>query len=177
MDLVLSKDKDASLSTWKDYAPLIVIISVILLTTITLAVRDLGLGMFSLENTLSYFMIGFFLIFATFKLMDLKGFAHGYQTYDILAQKIPLYGHVYPFIELFFGLAMIVIPLSTSLLITEFVVMMFSGLGVAIKIAKKEEFMCVCLGTFLKIPLTKVTLIENFGMAALAIAMLLLQAL
>lgn len=36
-------------------------------------------------------------------------------------------------------------------------------------------FRCACLGTFLKVPLTKVTLIEDFGMAALALVMLLLK--
>lgn len=35
-----------------------------------------------------------------------------------------------------------------------------------------EQFQCVCLGTFLKVPLTKVTLVEDFGMAALAALML-----
>ena len=47
------------------------------------------------------------------------------------------------------------------------------GLGVAIKIAKKEPVKCVCLGTFLKIPLTNITLIEDFGMAGLALILLL----
>lgn len=166
-------DKGLGVLTWKSYVPLIVIISVIILTTIVLSVRDTNFGLFSFEKSISYFMIGFFLTFATFKLMDLKGFAHGYQTYDLLAMKAPWYGYVYPFIELFFGLAMIVIPFSTTLLVAELVIMAFSGLGVAIKIAKKEEFMCACLGTFLKVPLTKVTLIEDFGMAALALGMLL----
>lgn len=171
---VVTQDKGLGVLTWKSYLPLIVIILVILLSSITISIHDFNLGIFSIEKTISYFMIGFFLTFATFKLMDLKGFAHGYQTYDLLAQKAPWYGFVYPFIELFFGLAMILIPFSKELLLAEFLVMAFSGLGVAIKIAKKEPFMCACLGTFLKIPLTKVTLVEDFGMAGLALIMFLL---
>ena len=50
---------------------------------------------------------GFFLVFAGFKLMDLKGFAEGYSTYDLLAQRWFGYGYVYPFIELSFGLLML----------------------------------------------------------------------
>jgi hypothetical protein len=50
--------------------------------------------------------------------------------------------------------------------------MSFSGLGVTIKLMKKETFQCACLGTFLKVPLTKVTVIEDFGMVALALVML-----
>ena len=167
-------DRGLGKLTWQSYIPLLVIFGVLLSTTVTLAVRDMSIGAFSLEKTLSYFMIGFFLTFATFKLMDLKGFKDGYATYDLLAMRVPAYGYVYPFMELFFGLAMIVAPFSRPLLAAEVIVMTLSGLGVAWKLAKKEEFMCACLGTFLKVPLTKVTLIEDFGMAALAILMLFL---
>jgi hypothetical protein len=119
-------------------------------------------------------MIGFFLTFAGFKLMDLKGFAEGYSTYDLLAKRWFAYGYIYPFIELFFGLAMILIPHSNMLVLSELFVMTFSGLGVALKLLKGEKFQCACLGTFLKVPLTKVTLIEDFGMAALALIMLMI---
>lgn len=183
MDLVLKsqkmvhkmEDKGLGTITWKSYVPLMAIVGVILLATIALTLKDIGNETALLEKSISYFMIGFFLVFATFKLMDVKGFAHGYQTYDLLASRVPWYGYLYPFIELFFGLSMILMPFSQGLLTAEVIVMLFSGLGVAIKIAKKEEFMCACLGTFLKIPLTKVTLVEDFGMAALGIGMLLLS--
>jgi len=159
---------------WKSYIPLIWVIGLILLTTFVLSFRDFNLGSFSVQSTLSYFMIGFFLVFAGFKLIDLKGFAEGYFTYDLLAKRVFAYGYIYPFIELFFGLAMIIISTSQILLISEFLIMSFSGLGVVIKLVKKEKFQCVCLGTFLKVPLTKVTLVEDFGMAGLALIMLLL---
>lgn len=168
-------DRGLGVLSWKSYVPLFVIITSILLTSIVLAVRDAGIGTFAIENLISYFMIGFFIVFATFKLMDLPGFAEGYQTYDLLAKRVPVYGYVYPFIELFFGFTMIILPFSRGLLIAEFAVMAFSGVGVAIKIAKKEKFLCACLGTFLKVPLTKITLIEDFGMALLALIMLLLM--
>jgi hypothetical protein len=119
-------------------------------------------------------MIGFFLTFAGFKLIDLKGFAQGYSTYDILAQRWFAYGYIYPFIELFFGLAMIFTQ-SSWLLWAEILVMGFSGIGVANKLLKREQFQCVCLGTFLKVPLTKVTLVEDFGMAILALIVLLIR--
>jgi len=159
---------------WKDYIPLIAILGLILITTAVLSFNDFRLGNFSIFTALSYFMIGFFLIFAGFKIIDLKGFAEGYSTYDLLAKKFFAYGYIYPFIELFFGLAMIIIPTSQTLLISEFLIMGFSGIGVTIKLIKKEKFQCVCLGTVLKVPLTKVTLIEDFGMAILALIMLFL---
>lgn len=167
-------DKGLGTITWKSYIPLIAIIKIIVLTAVVFSIRDLNLGVFAIEKAISYFMIGFFLTFATFKLMDLKGFAEGYQTYDLLAQKVPAYGYIYPFIELGFAFAMILLPFSFSLLVIECVVMAFSGLGVTIKLAKKEPIICACLGTFLKIPLTKVTLVEDFGMAVLALIMIVL---
>jgi hypothetical protein len=84
--------------------------------------------------------------------------------------------YVYTFIELSFGLAMILYPTSQPLLLAEMGVMGFSGLGVSIKLMKREKFQCVCLGTFLKVPLTKITVLEDFGMVALALVMLFIAA-
>lgn len=160
--------------TWKDYIPLFVVIAMILLVSLTLGFGDSLNNTFSITKTTSYFMIGFFLVFSGFKLIDLRGFAEGYSTYDLLAKRWYPYGYIYPFVELFFGLAMILIPQASWLLWSELIVMTFSGLGVAIKLARKEKFQCACLGTFLKVPLTKVTLIEDFGMAFLAALMLIM---
>ncbi|MEI6490273.1 MAG: MauE/DoxX family redox-associated membrane protein [bacterium] len=170
-----TQDKGLGVITWKSYMPLIVIISVIFVTALVFNIVDIFNGEFIPQKFIGLFMIGFFLAFSTFKLIDLPGFAKGYQTYDLLASRAPWYGYFYPFIELSFGLLMILIPFSKTLLIVEIIVMLFSGLGVVIKLAKKEEFTCACLGTFLKIPLTKVTLVEDFGMAGLAAVMLLLS--
>lgn len=182
MDLVLKADLVHETTMYhgagvnlKNYLPLFVIIGLILLSSIAISIRDLQLGGWNLSQSVSYFMIGFFLVFSGFKLIDLKGFAQGYSTYDLLAKKWFGYGYIYPFIELAFGLSMILIPHSVALMILEILVMGFSGIGVAIKIAKKEKFQCACLGTFLKVPLTKVTLIEDFGMATLAFMLLILK--
>lgn len=161
-------------TTWRDYQPLITIIGLLVLVVFAMAVADPSAGRFALREAIVRFMAGFFLVFAGFKLMDLRGFAEGYATYDLLAQKVPAYGYVYPFIELLFGLLMITGLESEPLLFAEIAVMGFSGVGVAIKLAKREPFTCACLGTFLKVPLTKVTLVEDFGMAALAIVLLIL---
>ena len=120
-------------------------------------------------------MAGFFIVFSGFKLMDLQGFAEGYSTYDLLAQKLFGYGFLYPFIELGFGLAMLAGIHTPVVLWAEFLIMAFSGIGVSIKLLKGEEFQCACLGTFLKVPLTKITLIEDFGMAGLALILIFLQ--
>lgn len=158
--------------TWKSYQPLIVIVSLILVTSAVIAATQGGVMQ---RQIIMNFMIGFFLVFSGFKLMDLKGFAEGYATYNLLAMRWFPYGYLYPFIELGFGLGMILLGDKPLLLISEIIVMLFSGVGVARKLLKKERFQCACLGTFLKVPLTKVTIIEDFGMALLAFVLLLLS--
>jgi len=167
-------DRGLGVLTWKSYIPLIVIISLIFLASLVLSWNDYQAGAFSIASSITYFMIGFFIVFAGFKLMDLKGFAEGYSTYDLLAQKWFGYGYIYPFIELAFGVLMLAGLHNPALLWAEVVVMGFSGIGVSIKLAKGEDFQCACLGTFLKVPLTKITLIEDFGMAGLALILLFL---
>lgn len=184
MDLVLVETKAVPTSsihhgsdrglgkiTWKSYIPLIVIVLMILVSSL---ITSSGTT-FSVTTFAIHFMTGFFLVFGGFKLLDLKGFAEGYSTYDLLAGKVKIYGYIYPFIEIAFGFLMLAGYHSSALLWTEFVVMVFSGIGVSIKIAKGEEFQCACLGTSLKVPLTYVTLIEDFGMALLALFLIILN--
>jgi hypothetical protein len=168
-------DKGLGLITWKSYTPLLVIFLVLIVSSLMASLGNSGLASFSLFNMIIYFMTGFFLTFASFKLLDLKGFAHGYSTYDILASRVPGYGYMYPFIELGFGLMMLAGIHTPALLWTEVGVMVFSGIGVSIKIAKGEKFQCACLGTFLKVPLTYITLIEDFGMAILALILIVVK--
>lgn len=162
--------------TWKSYIPLIVVFVMLLATSSIISWNTYRITCsVSVKDFITYFMTGFFLVFAGFKLMDLKGFAEGYSTYDLLAQKVFGYGYIYPFIELAFGLSMLAGFHQTWLLWTEVVVMVFSGVGVALKLARHEQFQCACLGTFLKVPLTYITLIEDFGMAILALLLLYLK--
>lgn len=161
--------------TIKSYLPLIVVVSMIVLVTGALTYADFRVGSFAIQKTIEYFMIGFFLTFSLFKMIDLKGFAEGYQTYDLLAMHAPVYGYIYPFIELAFGLLMIVFPMSREVLGAEVFIMAFSGIGVLRKMLRNEPVMCSCLGTVLKVPLTHVTLVEDFGMASLALILLVIR--
>lgn len=179
MELVQNKEDELE----KNYIPLFVVVASIFLVALVVSSKDFTIRVsdsifinnnFSIFKFISYFMSGFFITFAGFKLLDLKGFVEGYSTYDLLAMRFKPYAYLYPFIELFFGLAMIADFRTILVLKLEVLVMSFSGLGVLWKLLKGEKFQCVCLGTVLKVPLTKVTLIEDFGMATLAILLLAL---
>ena len=166
-------DKGLGDITWRSYIPLGVIVALIFVVALIPTIAIQG------ENGFWYpflinFMTGFFIVFGGFKLLDLKGFAEGYSTYDLIAQKWFGYGYLYPFIELGFGFVMLAGFHPEWLLWSEFALMSISGLGVVLKLAKREQIQCVCLGTTLKVPLTYVTLIEDFGMATLALLLILL---
>ena len=166
-------DRGLGVLTWRSYVPLLVIIFLILTVSVVVSWRDYHMSKFSIFQSISYFMTGFFIVFSGFKIMDLRWFAEGYSTYDLLAQKMFWYGYLYPFIELGFGLLMLTGIQTQSLLWSEVGVMAFSGWGIVQKLVRKEPVKCVCLGTFLKIPLTNVTLVEDFGMAILALILVL----
>lgn len=121
-----------------------------------------------------HFMAGFFLVFSGLKMLDLKGFAHGYAKYDLLAGIFPFYGYVYAFTELALGILYARGNVSDTVLIWTAGLMLFSALGVLNARRKKLDLRCACLGTFIDVPLTHVTLIEDIGMALMATLMLLL---
>jgi hypothetical protein len=119
------------------------------------------------------FMGAFFLAFAFFKLLDLRGFADSYRMYDIIAQQTPSYGYVYPFIELALGAAYIAGIQPTAVNLTTLVVMSVSSIGVIQSVIQKRKIRCACLGTVFNLPMSTVTLVEDGLMIAMAAAALL----
>jgi len=153
---------------FSDFIPLIVIFAIVIVLTIVSS-NLWGRGV---TDSMRFFMGYFFLIFGTFKVIKLKGFADAYSTYDLLAMRSTTYGYVYPFIEL--GLAFLF--LSGFFLLwanaATLVIMAIGALGVYLKLLQKEEIPCACLGVVFKIPMTWVTLIEDLLMVLMAALML-----
>lgn len=154
---------------WTDWLPLIVVISYIIgLTLITSALTES-----TLFNVLSYGMGYFFVIFSLFKLINLPGFAMGYHEYDIISKRWYNWGYIAPLVELALGVLYLLKFDSPFLHLATIVFSIIIVIGVGIKLAKKETFICACLGTVLKVPLTKVSLVEYLFMAFMAVPMLL----
>ncbi len=130
-------------------------------------------GSFNIMGWMANFMAGFFMVFSFFKLLNIKGFAEGYSTYDVIAKRFYGYGYVYPFIELLLGVAYLTNfqPLITN--IVALAIMSISTIGVVQSLVKKTDFQCACLGTIIKLPLSKVTLFEDALMVVMSAAMLL----
>jgi copper chaperone CopZ len=121
------------------------------------------------------FMAGFFIVFSFFKLLDLRGFADAYQSYDVVARRSRPYALVYPFLELALGVAYLVRWQLTITNAAALVLMLVGSVGVLRAVLDKRRIRCACLGTALNLPMTTVTLVEDVGMAAMAAAMLIWQ--
>jgi len=153
------------------YYPILLIFGYI--TGITLLIQ-FAKGSFNLAGWMSSFMAGFFLLFSFFKLLNLKQFAEGYSSYDVVAKKFLSYGYVYPFIELLIGVAYLTgfHPLFTNS--ATLLVMSVSSIGVVQSLVRKTNIQCACLGTVIQLPLSKVTLFEDLLMVVMSIVMLIM---
>jgi copper chaperone CopZ len=129
-----------------------------------------GSGMI-FHNWMINFMAGFFLVFSFFKLLDVRGFADAYSSYDLVAMRWKPWGLIYPFLELGLGLAYL---FRFELAVTNWtalIVMSVSVLGVIRANLRKETIRCACLGTVLNLPMSTVTIVENGLMIAMATMM------
>ena len=120
------------------------------------------------------FMGLFLLTFSMLKLFHLRGFAEGFQQYDLLAKRSRGYALLYPFLELALALGYLSHWQPQLVYVSTVVLMTFGALGVFQALAKGLDLKCACMGNTLNVPLSTVAIIEDVGMAMMALAMLLL---
>lgn len=163
--------------TWiETYRPLLLIFAFITGVSIVKAFHSdiFETTHFDWIHFMNNFMAGFFIVFSFFKFLNLKAFAESYAMYDLLAMKIPVYGFVYPFIELGLGLAYLTTfqPQFTNW--ATVIIMGFSSIGVIQSVVDKRKIRCACLGTVFNLPMSTVTIIEDLLMVGMAVLMLIL---
>lgn len=150
--------------------PLFLIFGYIVIASILLNYDKWAWSAFMLD-----FMGLFYIIFSFFKFLDLKNFPDSFRTYDPLAKKMPIYAKLYPFIELILGLFFLMrIQLNIALIVTV-IILGVTTVGVTKVLFDKRSIQCACLGTVLKLPMTKATFIENSIMLVMALIMLFLK--
>lgn len=150
--------------TPKEYVKFSVVILAILLISYWLTIRNQE---FAADLFMRYLMGVFFLVFGVFKLLDLQGFVTSYIGYDLIARKSIGYAYFYPFIELalsagyFMDAAWINWP--------TLVIMSIGSVGVIKQLLRGSRIRCACLGTYIKLPLTTVSLVEDLSMGLMAL--------
>ncbi len=155
----------------RDFLPLILIFAAVFALTGVAVWRH---GRFEPMHAMCSFEGFFFLVFAGFKLLNWKGFADAYATYDVIARRVGFYGYAYPLLELALGVGYLS---GVRLLLVSWitlVLMAVGAVGVAQALREKRQIPCACLGVVFKIPMTWVTLVEDLVMAGMAAAMIVL---
>jgi copper chaperone CopZ len=164
------KPNDEAAPTWfATYRPLLLLVGYILLASIGVQAAH---GAVTVNETMRYFMAGFFLAFSFFKFLDLSAFANAYAGYDLLAAKWKGWGMVYPFVELGLGLAYLTHWQPSLTHWVTIVVMGFSAIGVIRAVVNKQAIRCACLGSVFNLPMSTVTIVEDVGMVLMAAWML-----
>lgn len=149
---------------FETYRPLLLIVLLISLASFS--------GAATVHDWMMHFMAGFFIVFAFFKLLNLGGFRDAFATYDLLAARVPVYGTIYPFIELALGFSFLFGVFIVPALWVSIFIMGFGAVGVIRSVLQKRKIRCACLGTVLNLPMSSLTIVENLGMVLMSALML-----
>ena len=155
-------------SKLKQLKPLFIILAYISITSLLLNFKN-----WNSTNVMLDFMGLFYIIFSFFKILDIKGFSISFRMYDPLAKKVPLYGIIYPFIEILLGIMFLTrIEIELAIILT-IIVLGITTVGVTQTLLNKKSISCACLGTTLKLPMTEATFIENALMIIMAFILII----
>ncbi len=151
----------------KQLKPLFIILGYILIASILLNYKN-----WNSSNAMLDFMGLFYIIFSFFKILDIKGFSMSFSMYDPLAKQAPIYGYIYPFIEVLLGMMFLIRFEVNIALILTVIVLGITTIGVTQTLINKRSIKCACLGTTLNLPMTEATFIENALMIIMAFSLI-----
>ena len=167
LNLDIQGDKINKVSKVEQLKPLFIILAYILIASILLNYKN-----WSSSNAMLDFMGLFYIVFSFFKILDIKGFSMSFRMYDPVAKKAPLYGSIYPFIEVLLGMMFLTRFEVKIALILTVVVLGITTIGVTQTLVNKRTIKCACLGTTLNLPMTEATFIENALMIVMAFSLI-----
>jgi len=151
----------------KQLKPLFIILGYIFIASILLNYKN-----WNSSNAMLDFIGLFYIVFSFFKILDIKGFSMSFRMYDPLAKKAPIYGYIYPFIEVLLGVMFLTrLEVNIALVITV-IILGLTTIGVTQTLLNKRAIKCACLGTTLNLPMTEATFIENALMIIMALILI-----
>lgn len=160
-DVASSGARSGSLASLVPYRPLALVLGLI------------AVAAFAGESWMMAFMAGFYIVFGAFKLLDIPAFADAYRRYDIVAERLPVWGYIYPFVELALGFAFLFWVFMGPATWIALILGLIGAAGVIRSVRRGETIQCACLGTVFNLPMSTITVVENLGMAAMAAWMLI----
>ena len=150
-----------------DLVPLYIILSYVLIGSLVLNRES-----FTVSGFMTDFMGLFYVVFSLFKFIDYRNFPGAFSKYDPIAKVFVGYGWIYPFIEVCLGINLLLKQYIVFTLVATVIILGATTLGVLNNLIQKRSVQCACMGTAIKLPLTKATLVENFIMLGMASWML-----
>ena len=144
----------------------------LVLSFIFLIAWYLSIGSDSINTFMNFFMGIYFIVFGLSKIIDLKNFPKSFAMYDPIASHFSFYGWAYPFVELALGVMFIAQFFPFFAIVSTIILLSITTFGVIKVLMSDTEIECACLGTWMKLPMTKATFIENFIMLFMAVWML-----
>ncbi len=167
VNLDIHGDVTIKVSKIKQLKPLFIILGYIFIASILLNYKN-----WNSSNAMLDFMGLFYIVFSFFKILDIKGFSMSFRMYDPLAKKAPIYGYIYPFIEVLLGVMFLTrFEVNIALVITV-IILGVTTIGVTQTLLNKRAIKCACLGTTLNLPMTEATFIENALMIIMALILI-----
>ena len=153
--------------------PLYILLSGIFIVSIALSY------IFVSNTFMMYLMWIWFLSFGVLKLIDISSFAKSFAQYDLIAKVWHGYGYIYPFIEIALGLIYIFntrMQYMTAINLTALVIALLGMISAYRVIASGQSIACACMGTYWKLPMSRVTIMENGAMFLMVMYMLIYPA-
>ena len=169
INLAIHGDLTIKESKIKQLKPLFIILGYLFITSILLNYKN-----WNSSNAMLDFMGLFYIIFSFFKILDIKGFSMSFRMYDPLAKQAPIYGYIYPFIEVILGMMFLIRFEVNIALILTVIILGITTIGVTQTLINKRSIKCACLGTKLNLPMTEATFIENALMIIMAFSLIFL---
>lgn len=123
---------------------------------------------------MSHFMGFVVLFFGLIKVSDVAGFAKGFAMYDPIAKRSRIYAQTYPFLEILLGVLFILQLFIIPATLVTLVIYSASLYGALASLRNKEFLHCVCLGTYFRLPLSTVTILEAGFMIGMCLWMLVM---
>ena len=153
------------------YTPVLAVVAVALL--IGAAVAWLRLGTLQSWTILPTSIATAMCLLAMLKLQDVEAFSTMFLNYDVLAQRWPWYGYLYPFAELAAGVLMLAGALTWASAPIALVIGSIGAFSVFKAVyVDRRQLKCACVGGSSNVPLGFVSLTENLMMIAMAVWML-----
>jgi hypothetical protein len=160
---------DAVESSPKEYAKFALVVVAVAAAA---AVAGMVTGETGIYQLTRWFMGCFLVTLATFKLIGYRMFPDMFAMYDLLAGWFKPYAYAYPFIELGLGTTYLLNVWSPWRDWATLAIMLVGALGVVLEMRRHRVIRCACLGNVIKLPLNKVSLIEDLSMAAMSALMI-----